>query len=59
VEDVELDKPQLRGSKLVMPEYVIGQKSQKQKKSKNKSNQNRASGKLQLSHLAEEDEQDE
>ncbi|XP_017040490.1 uncharacterized protein LOC108087571 [Drosophila ficusphila] len=59
VEDVELDKPQLRGSKLVMPEYVIGQKPQKQKKSKTKSNQNRASGKLQLSHLAEEDEQDE
>ncbi|XP_016966629.1 protein TSSC4 [Drosophila biarmipes] len=57
VEDVELDKPQLRGSKLVMPEYVIGQKSQKQKKANNKSNQNRASGKLQLSHLAEEDEQ--
>ncbi|XP_016997886.2 uncharacterized protein [Drosophila takahashii] len=59
VEDVELDKPQLRGSKLVMPEYVIGQKSQKQRKSKVKSNQSRASGKLQLSHLAEEDEQDE
>ncbi|EDW93985.1 uncharacterized protein LOC6533563 [Drosophila yakuba] len=59
VEDVELDKPQLRGSKLVMPEYVIGQKPQKQKKSKTKSDQSRAAGKLQLSHLAEEDEQDE
>ncbi|XP_017133880.1 protein TSSC4 [Drosophila elegans] len=59
VEDVELDKPKLRGSKLVMPEYVIGQRAQKQKKSKTQSNQSRASGKLQLSHLAEEDEQDE
>ncbi|XP_020816643.1 protein TSSC4 [Drosophila serrata] len=59
VNDVEVDKPQLRGSKLVMPEYVIGQKAQKQKKSKPKSNQSRAAGKLQLSHLAEEDEQDE
>ncbi|EDW40954.1 protein TSSC4 [Drosophila sechellia] len=59
VEDVELDKPQLRGCKLVMPEYVIGQKPQKQRKSKTKSDQSRAAGKLQLSHLAEEDEQDD
>ncbi|KAH8315921.1 hypothetical protein KR074_001640 [Drosophila pseudoananassae] len=59
VQDVELDKPQLRGSKLVMPEYVIGQKSRPQKKSKPKGSQSRASGTLQLSHLDEEDELDE
>lgn len=59
VDDVELDKPQLRGSKLVMPEYVIGQKPHKPKKCKTKSEQSRAAGKLQLSHLAEEDEQDD
>ncbi|XP_034656425.1 uncharacterized protein LOC117893791 [Drosophila subobscura] len=58
VDDVELDKPQLRGSKLVMPEYIIGQKPQKQKKTKPKDNQSRAAGKLQLSHLEEEDNED-
>ncbi|KAL7733442.1 hypothetical protein ACLKA6_004923 [Drosophila palustris] len=57
VEDVELDKPQLRGSKLIMPEYVIGQKAAKTNKKKpQSSSQSRASGKLQLSHLEEVDE---
>ncbi|KAH8305235.1 hypothetical protein KR018_006111 [Drosophila ironensis] len=57
--DTELEKPQLRGSKLVMPEYVIGQKPSRQRKSKPKANQSRASGTLQLSHLAEDEEADE
>ncbi|EDV96084.1 uncharacterized protein LOC6557362 [Drosophila grimshawi] len=52
LEDVEVDKPQLRGSKLIMPEYVIGQrKAKKQPKSKSET---RAACKLQLSHLEEE-----
>lgn len=61
VDDVELDKPQLRGSKLVMPEYVIGQKSTKKPKKQHSSSQSnqRAAGKLQLSHLEELDEYDE
>ncbi|KAH8302941.1 hypothetical protein KR044_012254 [Drosophila immigrans] len=59
VEDVELDKPQLRGSKLVMPEYVIGQKSSKKSKKQQNSSQSRAAGKLQLSHLEEIEEDDE
>ncbi|KAH8369984.1 hypothetical protein KR093_001762 [Drosophila rubida] len=59
VDDVELDKPQLRGSKLVMPEYVIGQKSGKKSKKQQSSSQSRAAGKLQLSHLEELDEVDE
>ncbi|XP_001353709.2 uncharacterized protein [Drosophila pseudoobscura] len=60
VADVELDKPRLRGSKLVMPEYIIGQKKpQKQTKSKPSDNKIRAAGKLQLSHLAEEDGDDD
>ncbi|XP_034480726.1 uncharacterized protein LOC117786524 [Drosophila innubila] len=59
VEDVELDKPQLRGSKLIMPEYVIGQKSARKSKNQQSSSQSRAAGKLQLSHLEEVDESDE
>ncbi|XP_023169894.2 uncharacterized protein LOC111598733 [Drosophila hydei] len=61
VDDVELDKPQLRGSKLVMPEYVIGQKSTKKLKKQHSPSQakQRAAGKLQLSHLEEMDEYDD
>lgn len=59
VDDVELDKPQLRGSKLVMPEYVIGQKSAKKSKKPQISSQSRAAGRLQLSHLEEVDESDD
>ncbi|KAH8408299.1 hypothetical protein KR215_002002 [Drosophila sulfurigaster] len=59
VEDVEMDKPQLRGSKVLMPEYVIGQKTSKKSKKPQSSSQNRAAGKLQLSHLEEIDEDDE
>lgn len=59
-EDAELDKPQLRGSKLVMPEYVIGQKSAKKCKKQQTSSHSRAAGTLMLSHLAEEEDvQDE
>ncbi|EDW73183.1 uncharacterized protein Dwil_GK17414 [Drosophila willistoni] len=59
-EDVSVDKPQLRGSKLIMPEYVIGQRAApKQKRSKPKAGQNRAAGTLQLSHLDELDEIDD
>lgn len=57
LEDAELDKPQLRGSKLVMPEYVIGQKSAKKYKKQMSGSQIRAAGKLQLSHLAEEEDE--
>lgn len=57
-EDAELDKPQLRGSKLVMPEYVIGQKkSAKKGKKQLPGGHTRAAGKLQLSHLAEEEDE--
>ncbi|KAH8415655.1 hypothetical protein KR222_007393 [Zaprionus bogoriensis] len=62
VQDAELDKPQLRGSKLVMPEYVIGQKCHKRSKSKphaGRAESCATAGKLQLSHLAEQDELDE
>ncbi|ALC43681.1 CG6674 [Drosophila busckii] len=59
VDDAEVDKPQLRGSKLVMPEYVIGQKSTKKAKKTRISNQERAAGKLQLSHLEEPEEEEQ
>lgn len=59
VEDVELDKPQLRGSKLIMPEYVIGQKPARKSKNQQSTRQSRAAGKLQLSHLEEVEETDE
>ncbi|XP_030385241.1 uncharacterized protein LOC115632288 [Scaptodrosophila lebanonensis] len=57
VEDVALDKPQLRGSKLVMPEYVIGQKPPSRQNKPKRSTQNRAIGKLTLSHLREDNEE--
>ncbi|XP_061397342.1 uncharacterized protein LOC133333022 isoform X2 [Musca vetustissima] len=57
-QDVEVDSPKLKGSKLVMPEYVIGGSKKKVAKAKN-TKQDRAAGKLKLSHLQEEDEDDE
>ncbi|XP_023293903.2 uncharacterized protein LOC111677082 [Lucilia cuprina] len=61
--DVEIDSPKLKGSKLVMPEYVVGQKKQEKKKLHNLGDKNekkeRAAGKLLLSHLQEDDEEEE
>lgn len=53
--DDESDKPKLKGSKLVMPEYVVGQRIKATSRSKK---QNKSPGKqmLNLSHLMEEDE---
>lgn len=63
--DVEIDSPRLKGSKLVMPEYVVGQnKPMLNKKKLNKLKINckekteRAAGKLMLSHLQEEEDED-
>lgn len=64
--DAEIDSPKLKGSKLVMPEYVVGQKktsSMFKKKSINMVNSKekieRAAGKLLLSHLQEDDEEED
>uniref|UniRef100_A0A0K8TQZ7 U5 small nuclear ribonucleoprotein TSSC4 n=1 Tax=Tabanus bromius TaxID=304241 RepID=A0A0K8TQZ7_TABBR len=59
-DDVE-DKPKLKGSKLVMPEYVIGQSSHRKSGEKRKSTETSVTdcSKLKLTHLFEEDEEDE
>ncbi|XP_037933648.1 uncharacterized protein LOC119668269 [Teleopsis dalmanni] len=56
VADVEIDKPKLKGSKVVMPEYVIGQKKEK-RKANNTQNQHRAAGSLTLAHLQDADDE--
>lgn len=62
--DVEVDSPKLKGSKLVMPEYVIGQKKTTIKKKclsgsiSSDKQRERAAGKLLLSHLQQDDEED-
>lgn len=62
--DVEIDSPRLKGSKLVMPEYVVGQNKpilNKKKLNKLKINSKekteRAAGKLMLSHMQEDDDE--
>lgn len=58
-EDVEIDSPKLKGSKLIMPEYVIGGSKKTNKVSRVKNDKkDRAAGKLMLSHLQEEDEEE-
>ncbi|XP_073837056.1 uncharacterized protein [Musca autumnalis] len=58
--DAEIDSPKLKGSKLIMPEYVIGgsKKTKKVHSTKN-TKQERAAGKLMLSHLQEDEEEDQ
>lgn len=64
--DAEIDSPKLKGSKLIMPEYIVGQKKTSTFK-KNSINvtysspekKERAAGKLLLSHLQEDDEVEE
>ncbi|XP_053955508.1 uncharacterized protein LOC128861407 [Anastrepha ludens] len=60
LKDAEVDKPRLKGSKVVMPEYVVGQQK-KCKKIRKVSSENkvRAAGTLKLDHLQEEDEDTE
>ncbi|XP_055912104.1 uncharacterized protein LOC129946094 [Eupeodes corollae] len=58
VDDEEVDKPKLKGSKLVMPEYVIGQKSEKDKRKKRSPSKIETSSQLTLSHLQEDEEED-
>lgn len=56
-DDVD-DKPSFKSSKVVMPEYIVGQKVKKEKKTKNEN----ASGKgkeLKLDHLLEDDDEDD
>uniref|UniRef100_A0A1I8MTH8 U5 small nuclear ribonucleoprotein TSSC4 n=1 Tax=Musca domestica TaxID=7370 RepID=A0A1I8MTH8_MUSDO len=58
-EDVEIDSPKLKGSKLIMPEYIIGGSKKPNKVSRVKNDKkDRAAGKLMLSHLHEEDEEE-
>lgn len=61
VKDAEVDKPRLKGSRVVMPEYVVGQQRDTKKKKLVKSveNQIRAAGTLRLQHLQEDDEDTE
>lgn len=56
--DLEVDSPKLKGSKLVMPEYVVGTKKVKSNKVK-ETKQERAAGKLMLSHLQDDEDDDD
>jgi hypothetical protein len=54
----EIAKAQIKGSKVVMPEYVIGQKAKKQKKEKSSSSKSDKK-ELKLDHLMQEEDEDE
>lgn len=58
--DPQLNSTKIQGLKVVMPEYVVGEKRQKAKKEQRSrdSKQSASSTSLRLSHLAE-DEEDE
>ncbi|XP_075162152.1 uncharacterized protein LOC142234839 [Haematobia irritans] len=56
-QDTEVDSPKLKGTKLVMPEYVIGSKKSNIKTKD--TGKERAAGNLTLSHLHEEDEDED
>lgn len=57
--EAPVDKAVLKGSKVVMPEYVIGQKVTKVKKAKTGSGTNKNQEKiLKLGHLFEEEDED-
>lgn len=64
-EDEDIDaKPILKGSKVVMPEYVIGQKSKDKKRKATSSNTSghdtsECRNTLKLQHLMEEEEEEE
>ncbi|KAJ8981077.1 hypothetical protein NQ317_007214 [Molorchus minor] len=51
--DEDISKPSFRSSKVVMPEYVVGQKAKKDKK--NNSTKTTTGKELKLDHLYEED----
>lgn len=56
--DEEIEKPKLKGSTLVMPEYVVGQKNvttNKRRKLSSKASKSQGKKELTLSHLQEED----
>lgn len=55
--DPQLDTKRIQGNKVVMPEYVVGEKRPKLKKERRpKSNEETKTANLRLSHLDEEDE---
>lgn len=58
VPDEQVDKPKLKGSKFVMPEYIIGQRKDKKKKISNQIQQQHelAEKQLTLSHLQDDDD---
>uniref|UniRef100_T1GMF8 U5 small nuclear ribonucleoprotein TSSC4 n=1 Tax=Megaselia scalaris TaxID=36166 RepID=T1GMF8_MEGSC len=57
-EDSEVDKPKLKGSKLVMPEYVVGQKQKTSKSNRKESSSDSKKPVLNLSHLMDNEDED-
>lgn len=60
--DPAIDLPKMKGSKVVMPEYVIGQKKERKKatgKGSADGSDRKRSETLKLNHLFEEEEEDE
>uniref|UniRef100_W8CAD2 U5 small nuclear ribonucleoprotein TSSC4 n=2 Tax=Ceratitis capitata TaxID=7213 RepID=W8CAD2_CERCA len=57
LKDAEVDKPRLKGSKVIMPEYVVGHQRKSKKKVKGTSESMiRAAGTLKLAHILEDGE---
>lgn len=59
--DPQLNAKKVQGLKIIMPEYVIGEKKQKPKKDRKPKDQQSSSkaASLRLSHLNEDDEDEE
>lgn len=59
--DPAIDLPKMKGSKVVMPEYVIGQKKERKKssgKNSTEGTEKKSSGMLKLEHLFEDDDEE-
>lgn len=58
--DPQLDTKKIQSNKILMPEYVVGQKRQKTKKAPKPQEQlsSKSSASLRLSHLDEEEDED-
>lgn len=55
--DPQLDTKKIQGNKVVMPEYVVGEKKQRPKKERRPKDHSAPSATLKLSHLDEEEDE--
>jgi len=57
--DPQLNAKKIQGLKIIMPEYVVGERKQKPKKDRKPKDQSTSKGNLRLSHLNNEDDDDD